>query len=77
MRQPDERDSATLGPLQIRRVQPYEAHKDYSCPGCGRTIMRGTGHYVVVPDEAPDLRRHWHRGCWDNRAPGKVKTLPR
>jgi hypothetical protein len=77
MRQPDELDSATLGPLQIRRVQPYEAHKDYSCPGCGRTIMRGTGHYVVVPDEAPDLRRHWHRGCWDNRVPGKVKTPPR
>jgi hypothetical protein len=19
---------------------------------------------VVVPHEAPDLRRHWHRGCW-------------
>jgi hypothetical protein len=21
----------------------------------------------VVPVDAPDLRRHWHRGCWDGR----------
>ena len=68
MRQPDELDETTLGPLQIRRVQPYEARKDYTCPGCGRTIASGTGHYVVVPEVAPDLRRHWHRGCWDNLA---------
>jgi hypothetical protein len=19
---------------------------------------------VVIPELAPDLRRHWHRGCW-------------
>jgi hypothetical protein len=18
----------------------------------------------VIPEDAPDLRRHWHRGCW-------------
>jgi hypothetical protein len=28
-------------------------------------IERGVFHLVVVPDDAPDLRRHWHRGCWD------------
>jgi hypothetical protein len=22
---------------------------------------------VAVPRLAPDLRRHWHRGCWDRR----------
>jgi hypothetical protein len=21
-------------------------------------------HLVVVPDDEPDLRRHWHHGCW-------------
>ncbi|MGA0878945.1 MAG: hypothetical protein ACO3SP_07475, partial [Ilumatobacteraceae bacterium] len=25
------------------------------------------GHYVAVPRDAPDLRRHWHRACWDRR----------
>ena len=77
MREPDQHDSAALGPLQIRRVQPYEARKDYTCPGCGRTIVQGTGHYVVVPDEAPDLRRHWHRGCWDNPVRRRAVRPPR
>jgi hypothetical protein len=54
--------------VQVRRVQPYEATKRYVCPGCNRDIPAGTGHYVVVPVAAADLRRHWHRGCWDGRA---------
>jgi hypothetical protein len=49
---------------EVRRVQPYQAVKAYLCPGCGREISTGTGHLVVVPVEAADLRRHWHRGCW-------------
>ena len=60
-------DPAHVGPLDVRRVQPYEARKRYVCPGCNRDIPKGMGHYVVVPLGAPDLRRHWHRGCWDNR----------
>lgn len=48
-------------------MQPYEAHKAYLCPGCLRDIPAGTGHVVAVPVEAPDLRRHWHRGCWQHR----------
>jgi hypothetical protein len=28
------------------------------------TILPGTFHVVVVPDDEPDLRRHWHHGCW-------------
>jgi len=54
-------------PVRTRRVQPYEARKTYVCPGCNRDIPAGTGHLVVVPDEAPDLRRHWHHGCWQRR----------
>jgi hypothetical protein len=27
------------------------------------------GHYVCVPSEATDLRRHWHYACWDRRVP--------
>jgi hypothetical protein len=49
-------------------VQPYQATKRYLCPGCNHHIERGTGHVVVVPRDAPDLRRHWHLPCWDNRA---------
>lgn len=59
--------------VTVRRVQPYEAHKTYVCPGCNRDIPRGTGHVVAVPADAPDLRRHWHRPCWerrDRRRPG-------
>ena len=45
-------------------VQPYATRKQYLCPGCNGTIAPATYHVVVVPMEAPDLRRHWHRGCW-------------
>jgi hypothetical protein len=45
-------------------VQPYAARKTYLCPGCQLTILPGTFHVVVVPDDEPDLRRHWHHGCW-------------
>ena len=53
---------------EVRHVQPYQATKTYLCPGCHRDIPPGLGHLVVIPPDAPDLRRHWHRGCWTNRA---------
>ena len=59
---PDDADA-----LEVRRVQPYQATKEYLCPGCNHAIPAGTGHLVVVPLEAPDLRRHWHAPCWPNR----------
>ena len=55
------------GTVEVRRVQPYEARKEYVCPGCHRTIPIGVGHLVCVPHDAPDLRRHWHKGCWERR----------
>ncbi len=48
----------------VRHVQPYQAVKAYRCPGCDHEIPPGLGHEVVVPTDAPDLRRHWHTGCW-------------
>jgi hypothetical protein len=51
----------------VRRIQPYEATKVYVCPGCHRHIAQGIGHYVAVPGDAPELRRHWHKACWDRR----------
>lgn len=59
--------SATM-PGEVRRVQPYQATKAYLCPGCNQDIPIGMGHTVAVPDEAPDLRRHWHHGCWERRS---------
>jgi hypothetical protein len=56
-----------VGPLGVEIVtvvQPYAARKPYLCPGCSHTIETGVGHLVVIPEDAPDLRRHWHRGCW-------------
>lgn len=48
----------------VKPIQPYQARKQYVCPGCESAIERGVGHVVVVPTNTPDLRRHWHRGCW-------------
>jgi len=62
--------------VEIRRVQPYRAVKLYICPGCHGDILVGQGHYVIVPRQAPDLRRHWHIACWDQRLrrrPGRVR----
>jgi hypothetical protein len=53
-----------LDDVDVQVVQPYQAQKTYQCPGCNRPIQPGVGHLVVLPREAPDLRRHWHRGCW-------------
>jgi hypothetical protein len=53
--------------VTVTRVQPYQALKRYRCPGCDHWIQPRTGHVVVVPDDAPDLRRHWHRACWEFR----------
>lgn len=53
--------------VEVRRIQPYQATKAYVCPGCNGPIPPGTGHVVAVPAQAPDLRRHWHRACWENR----------
>ncbi|MGE3622142.1 MAG: hypothetical protein AB7L84_16935 [Acidimicrobiia bacterium] len=61
---------------EVRRIQPYQARKRYICPGCNQDIPPGTGHVVVVPPEAPDLRRHWHHSCWANRQrrrPGRTR----
>ena len=53
--------------FEVRRVQPFEAVKRYVCGGCANSIEAGTGHVVAVPIDAPDLRRHWHWGCWQAR----------
>ena len=72
-----------FGTVEVRRVQPYQATKTYVCPGCHRDIPPATGHYVAVPELAPELRRHWHYGCWDRRVPvpveraRRVRTPPR
>jgi hypothetical protein len=53
--------------LDVRFVQPYAATKTYLCPGCNQEIPPGFGHMVAVPKGEPELRRHWHRGCWNHR----------
>ncbi len=60
-------DPSAAPNAETRFLQPYQATKTYLCPGCLGDIPRGMGHIVAVPPEDPDLRRHWHRGCWNNR----------
>lgn len=62
--------------VTVSPVQPYAARKEYVCPGCESTIPPGTFHLVVVPEAEPDLRRHWHRGCW-HRQVRMNRTPPR
>lgn len=50
--------------VTVNPIQPYQAVKQYLCPGCDNTIPPGTFHLVVIPDDEVDMRRHWHRGCW-------------
>lgn len=66
-------DGDMHGEIDVRRVQPYEALKQYICPGCDRDIPAGMGHVVAVPRDAPDLRRHWHKACWERRSTGKSR----
>jgi hypothetical protein len=63
------RDDETV---EVRHVQPYQATKRYRCPGCDHEIEPGIGHEVVVPLDAPDLRRHWHTRCWAAAVRGRV-----
>ena len=65
--EPSEDSPGGLGAVEVRPVQPYRATKAYVCPGCNQAIPAGTGHLVVVPVDVPDLRRHWHRPCWEHR----------
>jgi hypothetical protein len=53
--------------VEVRRIHAYQATKAYLCPGCNQEIAEGVGHVVVVPLDAPDLRRHWHHACWRHR----------
>ena len=65
---------AEPGDVQLRRISPSQARKAYLCPGCNQEIAPGTAHLVVVPRDAPDMRRHWHTPCWqlrDRRRPGR------
>ena len=47
--------------FEVRRVS---GDKPYRCPGCDLEVRPETWHLVVVPEGAPDERRHWHEGCW-------------
>lgn len=49
---------------KVSQVQPYAARKRYVCPYCQGPIEVGQFHLLVIPDDAAELRRHWHRGCW-------------
>ena len=55
----------------VQPVSAVQAMKEYTCPGCGRTIPPATAHLVAwradgVIGDSGDLaaRRHWHLHCW-------------
>lgn len=52
---------AEIGGHDVRVVQ---GDKPYRCPGCNQFVRAGIAHFVVVPQDDPDARRHWHTECW-------------
>lgn len=63
--------SAMAPGFDVRRVS---SDKPYVCPGCDLPVRASSWHYVVVPQDAPDERRHWHQRCWEielNRVRGR------
>jgi hypothetical protein len=46
-------------------VRAVTGDKIYRCPGCDHEIRPKVAHLVVIPDDAPDERRHWHTNCWE------------
>lgn len=58
-------DPLTRTTAEYRRVQPFQARKQYVCPGCNQEIRVGAGHVVIVPLSEPDNRRHWHTPCFE------------
>ncbi len=45
-------------------VRHVGGEKAYRCPGCDHPVREGVWHLVVVPQDDPDTRRHWHTECW-------------
>jgi hypothetical protein len=52
---------ALVGWADVRAVI---GDKVYRCPGCDHEIRKGVSHLVVVPNDDPGERRHWHTECW-------------
>jgi hypothetical protein len=65
---PRGRDEDPDAGFEVRLIHPFQARKTYRCPGCQQEIPPGLGHLVVVPRQAPERRRHWHRACWEQRS---------
>jgi hypothetical protein len=57
----------------VRRVS---TDKSYRCPGCDLEVRPGVWHLVVIREDVPDQRRHWHEHCWRvdvNRTRGRTR----
>lgn len=68
-------ESAPDGDWRVRQVTTRNAAKEYTCPGCSRTIQPGVAHLVVWADDhlfgeqaGIAERRHWHTHCWRTRS---------
>ncbi|HEY2277571.1 MAG TPA: ATP/GTP-binding protein [Streptosporangiaceae bacterium] len=66
---PERPESWPDGDWVVRQIPGAAATKEYRCPGCDQEILPRTPHVVAWPAEAPgvDMRRHWHRTCWERR----------
>lgn len=63
------------GTWLVRNIAAGTSAKEYTCPGCFRTIAPGIAHLVAWREDGPTSeqsaladRRHWHTQCWAQRA---------
>ena len=66
---PEHTEAWPDGDWVVRLVPGPSTVKAYRCPGCDQEIPAGTPHLVAWPALTPglDMRRHWHRACWQRR----------
>ncbi len=62
------------GEFVVRPITGSSSTKTYRCPGCDQEIRPATPHVVAWPVGEEDMRRHWHRPCWQARERRGVKT---
>ncbi|MBI4258968.1 MAG: hypothetical protein HY658_00220 [Actinobacteria bacterium] len=58
--------------LPGHEVRAVVGDKVYRCPWCDQVIRAGVQHLVVVPEDRPDERRHWHTECWRRELRGRL-----
>ncbi len=51
---------------KAQRYLAIDPGRDYTCPRCGRDVLRRAEHVVAWQIDSDASHRHWHRACWES-----------